>query len=403
VHRRTGLRRAQLQQLGTIDFSTGVIAGTYGDASHVGRFTVDPFGRLLDAGNVAIVVPASGISGLAPIATSGLANDLTGGTVPVARMPQFFGGSVVGGPGSTNLTLQSIPAHVPVAGEMIFQNIVTPASPGGGLASLFADNGANGTLACVNSFGFKRHMIATQAAVANQYLTQINDDGSVATGPVALGNLAAVAANSVVGNFTGGLAAPAANTAAQLRAFLGPAGRLDLQRAANGIVAETAPFQCCTIVSGAGNIVTQIVYLQAIYLLAGDVLTNALVNIAGDTGGTITMAKVGLYNGTNLATQTANLTNTWKVRGFYSHALAPTYTVPASGLYQVAFLVVFTVQDPAPLCATTAAVANTRVTNFPSANTYAVATIAGTFSDLPATITGGDLARSMITPWIGFS
>lgn len=37
--------------------NTGVAAGTYGDASHVGKFTVDVKGRLTSASSVAIVIP----------------------------------------------------------------------------------------------------------------------------------------------------------------------------------------------------------------------------------------------------------------------------------------------------------------------------------------------------------
>ena len=67
--------------------STTVAAGSYGSASSVATFSVDAAGRLTAAGSTSIAIAAGAVSGLAAIATSGSASDLSAGTVPFARLP----------------------------------------------------------------------------------------------------------------------------------------------------------------------------------------------------------------------------------------------------------------------------------------------------------------------------
>jgi hypothetical protein len=55
---------------------TGVTAGSYGSQSHATRFTVDNRGRLTSANNIAILINASAVAGLASVATSGSYFDL---------------------------------------------------------------------------------------------------------------------------------------------------------------------------------------------------------------------------------------------------------------------------------------------------------------------------------------
>ena len=67
--------------------ATTVTPGSYGTASAVPQFTVDATGRLTAAAPVNIAVGAGAVSGLAAVATSGSATDLTTGTLPAARLP----------------------------------------------------------------------------------------------------------------------------------------------------------------------------------------------------------------------------------------------------------------------------------------------------------------------------
>ena len=56
---------------------TGVTAGSYGSQAFVPRFTVDNRGRLTSANNIAILINASAVAGLASVATSGSYFDLS--------------------------------------------------------------------------------------------------------------------------------------------------------------------------------------------------------------------------------------------------------------------------------------------------------------------------------------
>jgi hypothetical protein len=56
---------------------TGVTAGSLGSQAFVPRFTVDNRGRLTSANNIAILINASAVAGLAAVATSGSYFDLS--------------------------------------------------------------------------------------------------------------------------------------------------------------------------------------------------------------------------------------------------------------------------------------------------------------------------------------
>jgi len=57
--------------------TSGVTIGTYGNASSVGTFTVDTYGRITNAGNTAISIAATSVSGLTNLATNSAYSNLT--------------------------------------------------------------------------------------------------------------------------------------------------------------------------------------------------------------------------------------------------------------------------------------------------------------------------------------
>ena len=58
--------------------STGVVAGTYGNASTTAQVSVNSQGLVIAASGVAIAIAANSVAGLAPVATSGTYQSLTG-------------------------------------------------------------------------------------------------------------------------------------------------------------------------------------------------------------------------------------------------------------------------------------------------------------------------------------
>jgi hypothetical protein len=58
--------------------NTTVASGTYGTASTVPQFTVNSKGLITFASGIAISIAASGVTGLAPVATSGTYASLSG-------------------------------------------------------------------------------------------------------------------------------------------------------------------------------------------------------------------------------------------------------------------------------------------------------------------------------------
>jgi hypothetical protein len=73
------LNQSSTTKLGAIAFdNTGVASGTYGGAATVAQFVVNPQGLITSASGIAIVIAASGVTGLATVATSGTYESLSG-------------------------------------------------------------------------------------------------------------------------------------------------------------------------------------------------------------------------------------------------------------------------------------------------------------------------------------
>jgi hypothetical protein len=93
---------------GTVNTLASIITagGPTGSASIVPVITYDAKGRLIAVTTATITITAGSVTGLAAIATSGSATDLTAGTVPAARVPAYTG-DVTSPSGSTVNTLAS--------------------------------------------------------------------------------------------------------------------------------------------------------------------------------------------------------------------------------------------------------------------------------------------------------
>lgn len=281
MQRRTGLRRARIRRAGAIDFDSGVVAGTYGNSTNVGQFTVDEFGRLVSAHNVAIAIdPTTGLLAIPP--------------------------------------------------------------------------------------------------------------------------------NTVIANPTGLSAVPVAATAAQLRAMLGSAGRTDLWRQAQGFVAETVPHQLCHFVQVAPNTpVSGVVYVQEIFLLAGDVLTTGYVQSASTVAGLMTLGQIGVYdfhNG-NLHTTGQTSGTGWLASGLHAMTMSPQYVAPVTDIYYVAVLMLFTTGFPSLLLSSPSfsiAAGGGLNTTLPPAPFYQ-GTHFATVSTLPAVIGGSTSFSPAFNHWVGFA
>jgi hypothetical protein len=120
VRNGTGLNFDGMQNLKIAD--TAVTPGTYGDATHVGQFTVDQQGRLTAAANVAISAGGGGGNVLLPFPTSGLAPGVAGTniTVPVIAVTSAFA--------HNNSTITNI--YLPVVGN-VAGNVARPVIYGG--------------------------------------------------------------------------------------------------------------------------------------------------------------------------------------------------------------------------------------------------------------------------------
>jgi hypothetical protein len=92
------LNQSSTTKLGAIAFdNTGVASGTYGGAATVAQFVVNPQGLITSASGIAIVIAASGVTGLATVATSGTYESLSGLPTLGTLSSQDAGSIVVSG------------------------------------------------------------------------------------------------------------------------------------------------------------------------------------------------------------------------------------------------------------------------------------------------------------------
>lgn len=110
----------------------------------------------------------------------------------------------------------------------------------------------------------------------------------------------------------------------------------------NGSKGETINRELCneTNTTVAGGTL----FLQAIWLRAGTVVSNILLHSATTAGATLTNQFAGLYDSTrNLLASSANGTSgAWAAQTMKTFAMQTPYTVPTDGLYYIGFFVTAT-------------------------------------------------------------
>lgn len=105
-----------------------------------------------------------------------------------------------------------------------------------------------------------------------------------------------------------------------------------------GVIAETIPRELCPEVNTTGP-ATGVLYLQAIFLTAGQVINSIDLWSATTAAGTPTNQLAGLYDlNRNLLATSSNLTTTaWAANSRQVFPLTAAFRVPSTGLYYIGF------------------------------------------------------------------
>lgn len=111
-----------------------------------------------------------------------------------------------------------------------------------------------------------------------------------------------------------------------------------------GTLAETMPRNTCPEVNTAAPTASGTLFLQAIYLTAGQLVSNITISSATTAAGTPTNYFFALYDGSrNLMAQSANQTTTaWAANTVKTLAMTSAYRVPTSGLYYIGIMMTAT-------------------------------------------------------------
>lgn len=111
-----------------------------------------------------------------------------------------------------------------------------------------------------------------------------------------------------------------------------------------GTLAETMPRETCPEVNTVAPTASGTLFMEAIYLKSGTLVSNITVSSATTAAGTPTAGRVGLYSGTlNLRATSADQTTTaWAANTIKTLAMTTPYRVPTSGLYYIGFYMVAT-------------------------------------------------------------
>ncbi len=107
--------------------------------------------------------------------------------LPAANMPALTGDVTTSGATLTTV-LANIPTATPAAGTILHTAVAAPSTPAAGKASVYVDSTSK-ALASKNDAGVISHTVQTKAAVSNNFLTAIADDGTVSAAQPAFSNI----------------------------------------------------------------------------------------------------------------------------------------------------------------------------------------------------------------------
>lgn len=155
-----------------------------------------------------------------------------------------------------------------------------------------------------------------------------------------------------------------------------------------GTLAETMPRETCPEVNSTIG-ATGTLFLQAIYLKAGQLVSNITVSSATTAAVTTTNLFFALYDGSrNLVAQSANQgAYTWAANTIKTLAMTTAYRVPTSGLYYIGILQVAT--TIATLKGGTAKTGGTLASTAPALHGTSTTGLTTTLPNPAAAITGG--------------
>jgi hypothetical protein len=142
--------------------------------------------------------------GLATVASSASAADLSTGTLPAGRMPALTG-DVTTSAGAVATVVGNLPTGVTVAGSLLATNIAAPSTPASGKTSLYVDS-TNKVFSSKNDAGTVSVTVVPKAATTNQFVTAVSAAGVVAQAQPAFtdvsGSVAAAQMPALTGDIT---------------------------------------------------------------------------------------------------------------------------------------------------------------------------------------------------------
>lgn len=111
-----------------------------------------------------------------------------------------------------------------------------------------------------------------------------------------------------------------------------------------GVLAETMPRETCGEINGTVPSVSGTLFMQAIYLKAGQLVSNISICSATTAAGTPTNYFFALYDANrNLRAVSANQTTTaWAAQTYKTLAMTTPYRVPTSGIYYIGLMMTAT-------------------------------------------------------------